>query len=403
MFEGEVHTDSSANKTSTSTPNQIGQTPPIAAFIHSSQRYENIHIRSSGGSNAAEPAVSVKISRQRKEQSVHITHNNVGSHAKKESTTLSEHNKPSKPATAIVSARGSGKGGECLRRIKREWKDAAKMGIAYDWVNARTVNEVRRNRGSDYVRIGPYGRNLLRWHFSVSGPAGSPYDGGVYHGRVLLPRDYPGSPPRVQVLTPSGRFQCGVDICLSASSYHPETWTPRWTVLSLVDALRLHMLTTANEIGGLAASDEQRGQYAKESRFWRSQGIVDHRRMIEEGIFPLHCEENEAEEVDNSAESKKDVGHGQKSTCESNQQQERVERGTGVGSKTAKVAKSRRRSNVTATAPNDISREQQRGILSILGKRVIVEILKLPLRILAVVLRVLTRLESKLRAIIDDL
>ncbi|EED89855.1 predicted protein, partial [Thalassiosira pseudonana CCMP1335] len=133
----------------------------------------------------------------------------------------------------------------------------------------RTVGSSNNeSRNNDYVRIGPFGKNLLRWHFSVMGPSNSVYEGGVYHGRVLLPKDYPGSPPRVQMLTPSGRFICGEDICLSASNYHPETWTPRWTVISLVDALRLHMLTTANEIGGLLSTDEKRRQYALESRSW---------------------------------------------------------------------------------------------------------------------------------------
>jgi len=59
---------------------------------------------------------------------------------------------------------------------------------------------------NEYVRIGPFGKNLLRWHFSVVGVEPSRreqlackflYAGGVYHGRVLLPKVYPGSPPRV--------------------------------------------------------------------------------------------------------------------------------------------------------------------------------------------------------------
>lgn len=146
---------------------------------------------------------------------------------------------PSRPPKA-------GKEGECLRRIKREWKDAVKLGIAYDWKTSETVtikgrsangrihSESEENNASEddfykynYIRMGPYGSNLLRWHFSVMGPAHSCFAGGVYHGRILLPKDYPMSPPRVQILTPSGRFHPGEDICLSASAFHPETWTPR--------------------------------------------------------------------------------------------------------------------------------------------------------------------------------
>jgi ubiquitin-protein ligase len=221
----------------------------------------------------------------------------------------------SKSKSGIKSAVGGGKSGECLRRIKREWKDAVKLGIAYDWTSMQTVTIHGRSARSgscggggitpppplqdfleyNYVRIGPMGKNLLRWHFSVRGPFHSDYEHGIYHGRVLLPKDYPGSPPRIQMLTPSGRFITGEDICLSASAYHPETWTPRWTVLSLVDALRLHMLTSPNEIGGLDATKEVRRKLAIQSRSWRS-GNINHLMMVQAGLF------RQGEQDDNEAD-----------------------------------------------------------------------------------------------------
>ena len=108
------------------------------------------------------------------------------------STTKTASNKRSKQPN-------TGKEGECLRRLKREWKDAVQMGIAYDWTNMKTIKRKECNSQNNYVRLGPFGKNLLRWHFSVMGPANSVYQNGIYHGRVLLPKDYPGSPPRVQV------------------------------------------------------------------------------------------------------------------------------------------------------------------------------------------------------------
>jgi ubiquitin-protein ligase len=190
------------------------------------------------------------------------------------------------------NAQQAGKQGECLRRIKREWKDAVKLGIAYDWKTMQTITSKGRSSKNggpsssqyNYVRMGPYGKNLLRWHFSVLGPSNSPYSEGIYHGRILLPKNYPMSPPRVQMLTPSGRFVPGEDICLSASNYHPETWTPRWTILSLIDALRLHMLTTPNEIGGIDSTREKRMELAVQSRRWKA-GSIDHGRMVQCGIF----------------------------------------------------------------------------------------------------------------------
>ena len=36
--------------------------------------------------------------------------------------------------------------------------------------------------------------------------------------------DYPFKPPSLLMVTPSGRFETGVRLCLSMSDFHPETW-----------------------------------------------------------------------------------------------------------------------------------------------------------------------------------
>lgn len=45
--------------------------------------------------------------------------------------------------------------------------------------------------------------NLFEWHFTVRGPMDTDFDGGIYHGRILLPADYPMKPPSVILLTVS--------------------------------------------------------------------------------------------------------------------------------------------------------------------------------------------------------
>ncbi|KAL9179316.1 hypothetical protein ACHAXT_008606 [Thalassiosira profunda] len=382
--------------------------------VQSTQQYENMQI--SGG--GAGQSVTVRMTRQKKQQSVHIT--SPGSARKKSSLT-----KPKKATSTAVTSRGSGKGGECLRRIKREWKDAVKMGIAYDWINSKSIREVA-HANNNYVRIGPFGKNLLRWHFSVAGPANSAYEEGIYHGRVLLPKDYPGSPPRVQMLTPSGRFICGADICLSASSYHPETWTPRWTVLSLVDALRLHMLTTANEIGGVTATDERRREYAKESRDWRSPGMADHARMVADGLFPLVTEEKLEDGAEGNDEpidpviGKDPRGASEKVDVHQNTpsdgvavEKENIAPPTETRAKSTKAEKRQRSSDrktrqVEKTASTSRNRqspssEKDRSILSILLRKIVIEMLKLPLRMISILLTILRGLEKCLRAITDAL
>lgn len=69
---------------------------------------------------------------------------------------------------------------------------------------------------------------MFDWHFTLRGPRDTEFEGGVYHGRILLPADYPFKPPNIMLLTPNGRFEVRKKICLSISAYHPEEWQPAW-------------------------------------------------------------------------------------------------------------------------------------------------------------------------------
>lgn len=400
---------------------------------------------------------------------------------KKRTTTINK--KPKKntskkvtttTTTSSSSSSSTGKEGECLRRIKHEWRDAVRTGIAYDWINHNTIRSTNTS-SSAYVRIGPFGKNLLRWHFSVCGPANSVYENGIYHGRVLLPPNYPASPPRIQMITPSGRFIPGEDICLSASSYHPETWTPRWTVLSLVDALRLHMLTTANEIGGVLATDEKRKEYALQSRSWKLNGIANHEKMVAEGIFTLHNSGQLKEEDDDENNNEGKISPADESTavnklcemcnqeeCTASNSEQHVDKDlphyndASIHEKDATKKKAKKRKKKSSTTNNlgdesssnatskteskrtsvkkkgkrqrkstdyhtiptmkhyeegkealsnevDENSRNNNNIVTVVMKRLLVEILKFPLRILATLLRILDRLEKKLRSFLDSI
>jgi ubiquitin-conjugating enzyme E2 J1 len=49
----------------------------------------------------------------------------------------------------------------------------------------------------------PLEDNLFEWHFTVQGPSGTDFNGGVYHGRIILPPEYPMKPPNIILLTVS--------------------------------------------------------------------------------------------------------------------------------------------------------------------------------------------------------
>jgi len=43
--------------------------------------------------------------------------------------------------------------------------------------------------------------DLFEWHFTIKGPPDSDYEGGLYHGKIMLPTSYPLKPPDLIFLT----------------------------------------------------------------------------------------------------------------------------------------------------------------------------------------------------------
>lgn len=101
-----------------------------------------------------------------------------------------------------------------------------------------------------HISAQPSESNILEWHYLIYGPPNSPYHNGLYHGKLVFPRDYPYRPPAIYIVTPNGRFKTNTKLCLSMSDFHPETWNPLWSVSSILQGLLSFMLedtvTSAN-------------------------------------------------------------------------------------------------------------------------------------------------------------
>lgn len=116
----------------------------------------------------------------------------------------------------------------------------------------------------------PLEDNLFEWHFTVRGPPNTEFEGGYYHGRILLPSQYPMQPPNIILLTPNGRFEVNKKICLSISGHHPESWQPSWSIRTALLALIAFMPTpAAGTIGSLDYTAEERQILAKKSKNWQ--------------------------------------------------------------------------------------------------------------------------------------
>lgn len=129
----------------------------------------------------------------------------------------------------------------------------------------RLMREAKELRNPTYQYYAqPLEDNLFEWHFTVRGPPESPYEGGIYHGRIMFPAEYPMKPPSVMLLTPNGRFEIGKKICLSISAYHPETWQPSWSIRTVLVAICGFMPTKGGgAIGALDYTTEERQKLAR--------------------------------------------------------------------------------------------------------------------------------------------
>ena len=65
----------------------------------------------------------------------------------------------------------------------------------------------------------PLEDNLFEWHFTIRGPVDSEFDGGVYHGRITLPPEYPMKPPSIMLLTVSTSY-CNTNGKSRSTAFH---------------------------------------------------------------------------------------------------------------------------------------------------------------------------------------
>nr|GEW53491.1 ubiquitin-conjugating enzyme E2 32 [Tanacetum cinerariifolium] len=163
------------------------------------------------------------------------------------------------------------------------------MGDKYNMKNPsvkrilQEVKEMQSNPSDDFMSL-PLEENIFEWHFAIRGPSDTEFEGGIYHGRIQLPSEYPFKPPSFMLLTPNGRFETQTKICLSISNHHPEHWQPSWSVRTALTALIAFMPTSPNgALGSLDYKKEERRILAVKSRESAPKfGTPDRQKLIDE-------------------------------------------------------------------------------------------------------------------------
>lgn len=161
----------------------------------------------------------------------------------------------------------------CIRRLRKELASYKKDAME-----------------NPKITIAPNEANLLEMHYVIEGSESTPYEGGIYHGKLVFPKEYPLKPPGVIMITPSGRFQPGRRLCLSMSDFHPETWNPMWSISTILTGLYSFMIETSPTLGSIETSYRKKRQLAAESLEWNVNNTP-----IFSKLFPEYLERYEEE------------------------------------------------------------------------------------------------------------
>ncbi|CAF3064602.1 unnamed protein product [Rotaria sp. Silwood2] len=125
-----------------------------------------------------------------------------------------------------------------------------------------------------YLTAQPLSSNLLEWRFVVRGPNDTPYHGGIYQGKIIFPFEYPFKPPSIYMLTPNGRFQTNKSLCLTITSYHPDSWNPSWSISSILNGFLSFMCDTSPTHGSIQTNYAQKCKYAYDSLSYNIQDPI---------------------------------------------------------------------------------------------------------------------------------
>ena len=127
--------------------------------------------------------------------------------------------------------------------------------------------------------------DTLEWHFVIHGKEDTPYYGGMYHGKLIFPSNFPFNPPSIIFLTPNGRFKTNERICFSISDFHPEQWKPSYSLVDLLYGVREFMHENTETTGSIETSVSKKRHLAKSSHTYNCKDVNFYHR------FPRLCDD----------------------------------------------------------------------------------------------------------------
>jgi ubiquitin-protein ligase len=132
-----------------------------------------------------------------------------------------------------------------------------------------------------HVHVAKDENNHLDWYCMLY-DLDEPYTGGEFIFKIQLSPRYPLSPPDFYFLTPNGRFELNKKLCFSNSSHHGETWSPIWTIRTIVlGFLSFFLEESSRGLGHLTTTKEVKQTFSAASKQHNEANLATVVRMIQ--------------------------------------------------------------------------------------------------------------------------
>ena len=79
----------------------------------------------------------------------------------------------------------------------------------------KLIKEAQKENDNFVIK---YIQKLNEIHFTVKGPLSTYFEGGLFHGKLVIKNDFPISPPEIIMLNESVKFNVNGALCLSLGS-----------------------------------------------------------------------------------------------------------------------------------------------------------------------------------------
>ena len=117
------------------------------------------------------------------------------------------------------------------------------------------------------IKIAYDTNNLLDWYCMIYDLNEEGYKNGQYIFNIKMSPNYPFDPPEFYFLTPNGRFDIDKKLCFSNSSYHKESWSPLWTIKTIIlGFLSFFLEKKSSGVGHLTLSIDEKIIFAEKSQ-----------------------------------------------------------------------------------------------------------------------------------------